>query len=315
MAAVQEWRGRAVVTGGAGFIGSHLIDALLESDGYDVVVLDNLARGRLENLARHSADPRLRIIQADVRDLGAAREACAGATIVFHLAAQATVMGGARDIDYTFSTNVIGTYNVLKAAAEQGTRRLVFASSREVYGEPVSVPVDEAHPLLAINSYGASKVAGEALCRAFARESSLSSVILRLANVYGPRDIGRVIPHWIELARGGHELVVYGGQQIIDFIWVGDVVQAMLRAAAVDVALPPINVASGTGTKIGDLARRISRLAESRADTRVVPRRSIEVMRFIGATDRMTQLLGVTPAPDPLSHLPEMVRTLATAAA
>jgi UDP-glucose 4-epimerase len=312
---VHERRAQVVVTGGAGFIGSHLVDALLEQDDCHVVVIDNLARGRLANIARHDADRRLRVIEADVRDLQAVREACEGASVVFHLAAQATVMGGARDIDYTFSTNVIGTYNVLKAAAEQGTARLVFASSREVYGEPVSVPVDEAHPLLAINSYGASKVAGEALCRAFARESSLSSVILRLANVYGPRDVGRVIPHWIEQARAGNELIVYGGQQIIDFIWVGDVVQAMLRAAAVDVSLPPINVASGTGTKISDLARRISRLADSHAETRIVPRRSIEVMRFIGTTDRMTQLLGVAPAADPLSHLPEMVRTLASAAA
>lgn len=311
---MQQWRGRALVTGGAGFIGSHLVDLLLEA-GVDVVVIDNLARGRAENLARHDGEPRLRFIRADVRDLAAVRDACSGASVVFHLAAQATVMGGARDVDYTFSTNVIGTYNVLKAATEQGVRRLVFASSREVYGEPVSVPVDEAHPLLAINTYGASKVAGEALCRAFGREAGLSSAILRLANVYGPRDIGRVIPHWIDLARAGSELLVYGGQQIIDFIWVGDVVRAMLRAAELDVALPPINVASGTGTKIGDLARRISRLADSRAETRILPRRSQEVMRFIGSTDRMAQLLGVAPAPDPLSHLQEMVRTLATAAA
>ncbi len=312
---MHELPTRALVTGGAGFIGSHLVDALLEEGGCQVVVLDNLARGRLANFARHDADPRLRFIRADVRDLPAVREAVDGANVVFHLAAQATVMGGARDIDYTFSTNVIGTYNVLKAAAEQGARRVVFASSREVYGEPLSVPVDEAHPLLAINTYGASKVAGEALCRAFAREASLPSVILRLANVYGPRDIGRVIPHWIELAREQKELVVYGGQQIIDFIWVGDVVQAMLRAAAADVSLPPINVASGTGTKISDLARRISRLAESHADTRIVPRRAVEVMRFVGSTDRMTQILGISPDADPLSHLPEMVRTRATAAA
>jgi UDP-glucose 4-epimerase len=312
---VHDGQTRTVVTGGAGFIGSHLVDALLEEEGGQVVVIDNVSRGRFANLARHDAHPRLRVVEADVRDLHSVRAAFEGATLVFHLAAQATVMGGARDVDYTFSTNVVGTYNVLKVAAEQGARKVVFASSREVYGEPVSVPVDEAHPLLAINSYGASKVAGEALCRAFAKESSLPSVILRLANVYGPRDVGRVIPHWIEQARGGHELVVYGGRQIIDFIWVGDVVQAMLRAAAVDAALPPINVASGTGTKIADLARRISRLADSPGETRIVPRRSIEVVRFIGATDRMTQLLGLAPAADPLSHLPEMVRTLATAAA
>jgi UDP-glucose 4-epimerase len=312
---VRDWNGRIVVTGGAGFIGSHLVDALLETDVDEVVVVDNLQRGRLENLAVHAADPRLRFIQADIRDPEAVRAALSRATFVYHLAAQATVMGGARDADYTFTTNIVGTYNVLKAAAEQGLAKVIFTSSREVYGEPVSLPVDEGHPLLSINSYGSSKVAGEALCRAFTRESSLGTAILRLANVYGHRDVGRVIPLWIDQARSGHELVVYGGQQIIDFVWVGDVVRALMGAGAAEVPLPPINVASGTGTKICDLARRIAHLADSRGEIRVVPRRDIEVSRFIGSTDRMSQLLGIIPAADPLAQLPSMVRVPAGAAA
>jgi UDP-glucose 4-epimerase len=312
---VSDWDRRIVVTGGAGFIGSHLVDALLDTDVDEVVVVDNLHRGRLENLAGRETDPRLRVIRADIRDFEAVRSALGRATVVYHLAAQATVMGAARDIDYTFTTNVVGTYNVLRAAAEQGTAKVVFSSSREVYGEPVSLPVDEGHPLLSINSYGSSKVAGEALCRAFTRECSLGTSILRLANVYGPRDIGRVIPLWIEQARSSEAIVVYGGQQIIDFVWVGEVVQALLRAGGAEVALPPINVASGTGTKIGDLARRIAHLADSRGEIRVVPRRSIEVSRFIGSTDRMTQLLGIVPAADPLGQLPGMIRVAAGAAA
>jgi UDP-glucose 4-epimerase len=312
---VREWARRIVVTGGAGFIGSHLVDALLATDVDEVVVIDNLQRGRLENLAGHAADARLRFIQGDIRDPEALRTALEHATVVYHLAAQATVMGGARDVDYTFTTNVVGTYNVLRAAAEHGSAKVVFASSREVYGEPVSLPVDEGHPLLSINSYGSSKVAGEALCRAFTRESSLGTAILRLANVYGQRDIGRVIPLWIGQARSGQELVVYGGQQIIDFVWVGDVVQALVRAGTIEVPLPPINIASGTGTKIGDLARRIAHLADSRAEIRIVPRRDIEVSRFIGSTDRMVQLLGIIPAADPLAQLPSMVRVPAGASA
>jgi UDP-glucose 4-epimerase len=312
---MNDWERRIVVTGGAGFIGSHLVDALLDTDVDEVVVVDNLHRGRLENLAGRQADPRLRFIQADIRDFEAVRSALGRATVVYHLAAQATVMGAARDMDYTFTTNVVGTYNVLRAAAEQGTAKVVFSSSREVYGEPVSLPVDEGHPLLSINSYGSSKVAGEALCRAFTRECSLGTAILRLANVYGPRDIGRVIPLWIEQARSSQEIIVYGGQQIIDFVWVGEVVQALLRAGGAEVALPPINVASGTGTKIGDLARRIAHLADSRGEIRVVPRRTIEVSRFIGSTDRMTQLLGIVPPADPLGQLGGMVRVPAGAAA
>lgn len=312
---MQERRDRVVVTGGAGFIGSHVVDALLQGSAAEVTVVDNFSRGRPENLAACEGDPRLRLIRADIRDLDEMRRAFRGATVVYHLAAQSTVMGAAADMDLTFNTNVIGTYNVLKAAAEQGARRVIFTSSREVYGEPVSLPVDESHPLFSINSYGASKVAGEALCRAFARERDLETTVLRLANVYGARDVGRVIPHWIAQARDGRDLVVYGGEQIIDFIWVGDVARAIVRAADSDVQLPPINVASGTGTKILDLARRIAHLSGSGAEIRVVPRRSIEVMRFIGSTDRMAQLLGVAPAPDPLSHLVGMIRAVAGAAA
>lgn len=306
---------RIVVTGGAGFVGSHLVDALRESSLAEIVVVDNFARGRPENLVAHQGDSRLRVIRADVRSFDDVREAMRGATHVYHLAAQATVMRAAADLDYTFSTNVIGTYNVLRAAAEQGVRRIVFSSSREVYGEPVGLPVDELHPLLSLNSYGASKVAGEALCRAFSRERDLAVMVLRLANVYGPRDFDRVIPHWIEQARSGSDLLVYGGEQIIDFIWVGDVARALIRAANSEVSLPPINVASGTGTKILDLARRISQLAGSGAEVRIMPRRSIEVVRFVGSTDRMAQFLGVHPAADPLSHLSGMVDAAAATSA
>jgi UDP-glucose 4-epimerase len=303
------------VTGGAGFIGSHLVDSLLTVGTGQVTVIDNLSRGRLSNLAHVDHDQRLHFVEGDVRDYQALRRAMRGVRIVYHLAAQATVMGAARDIDYTFTTNVGGTYNVLKAAADEGVRRVIFASSREVYGEPLMLPVDEGHPLMSINSYGASKVAGEALCRAFSRESPLETTVLRIANAFGPRDIGRVIPYWIEQARAGHDLVVYGGDQILDFIWVSDVVEALLLAAASEVPLPPINVASGTGTRILELARRICSLVGRTTETKVVPRRSIEVTRFIGNPERMRQLLGLVPATDPLARLASMVPPRVTAGA
>jgi UDP-glucose 4-epimerase len=305
---------RVVVTGGAGFVGSHLVDTLLQRGTGEVVVIDNLSRGRLSNLERHKHDPRLRLLQADIRDADALRQAFEGARLVYHLAAQSTVMGSALNVDYTFATNVGGTYNVLKAAADEGISRIVFSSSREVYGEPLTLPVDEGHPLLSINTYGSTKVAGEALCRAFARERQLETIVLRLSNVYGPRDFGRVIPHWIEQARAAADILVYGGEQVIDFIWVGEVVEALLRAAESSVALPPINVASGTGTRILDLARRIGQLAGRTSEVKILPRRSIEVTRFVGNPDRMSQLLGITPATDPLARLAEMVRPLATTA-
>jgi UDP-glucose 4-epimerase len=303
------------MTGGAGFIGSHLVDALLDRGAAQVTVIDNLTRGRRENLDSHENDRRVHFVRGDIRDLGEMRTAMRGATLVYHLAAQSTVIGATADMDYTFTTNVVGTYNVLKTAAAEKPRRVIFASSREVYGEPVSLPVDESHPLLSINLYGATKVAGEAMCRAFTRECSIETTVLRIANVYGTRDFGRVIPQWIDRARGGDDLVVYGGEQVIDFIWVGDVIRALVHAADAEVALPPINVASGTGTKILDLAKRITQLTGSNAEIRVLPRRPIEVMRFVSSTDRMRQLLGVEPAADPLSHLRGMIHGPAYAAA
>jgi UDP-glucose 4-epimerase len=216
-------------------------------------------------------------------------------------------MGAVRDATYTFHSNVIGTFNVLMACRQASVDRVLFASSREVYGEPITLPVDEDSPLLSINSYGASKVAGEAYCRAFRREFGLQVAILRLANVYGPRDIGRVIPTWIERATAGLNMDVYGGKQIVDFVWIDHVVDALIRAAAHDGPLPPTNVGSGTGTRIIDVARRIGRLACGHPRVNLQPARSMEVTRFIASVERMRQLLGVEPPLDPLANLSTML--------
>lgn len=302
---------KVVVTGGAGFIGSHLVDRLLSRTHADVLVLDNLHRGRLSNLAQHVNSPRLSIIQGDIRDADLVSESLRGAKVVYHLAAQSTVMDAVADLDYSFTTNVVGTFNVLKAAARESVRRVVFASSREVYGEPIDLPVDEGQPLLAINFYGASKVMGEAYCRAFRRAYGLDTIVLRLANAYGPRDFGRVIPHWIDLATAGQDLTVYGGKQVLDFVWVGQVVEALMRTSELQGPTPPINVGSGTGTRIVDLARRIRLMTGSHSQIELVPARAVEVVQYVARIDRMQQLLRIEPMPDPLSRLHELVPSAA----
>ncbi|HEX2034103.1 MAG TPA: NAD-dependent epimerase/dehydratase family protein, partial [Chloroflexota bacterium] len=227
-------------------------------------------------------------------------------SVVFHLGAQSAVVAALQDEEHTFTTNVVGTFNVLRAAARAGVRRLIFTSSRQVYGEPIALPVDEDHPLMAVDPYGASKAAGEIYCRAFRRKYGLTTVILRLANVYGPRDVGHAIPEWVARAAAGDELRVDGGKQLIDFVWVGHVVEALVRAAAVDGSLPPINVASGTGTRILDLARRIARLAQTQASIKLLPEPEIGVTRFVANVDRMRQLLRIEPPLDPLAFLPAL---------
>jgi UDP-glucose 4-epimerase len=290
------------------------VDRLLADSHAQVVVLDNLSRGRLSNLARHQADPRLQIVEGDIRDAALVTETVRGADLVFHLAAQATVMGAVQDLDYSFTTNVVGTFNVLRESAAAKVGRVVFASSREVYGEPIELPVDEGQPLLAINFYGASKLVGEAYCRAFRRASGLDTVILRISNAYGPRDYGRVIPLWVDQAASGIDLQVYGGKQVLDFVWVDQVVDAMLSAANSDGALPPINVGSGTGTKLMDLARRIRLLSGGRGQIQIVSARPMEVVQYVARIDRMRQLLGIEPPADPLFNLDKLVQSPVAAA-
>jgi len=292
-----------VVTGGAGFIGSHLVDALIERSGDSVLVVDNLRRGRMSNLAVHCGNPRFKFLSGDVRDEAFLLEALRDAEIIYHLAGQANVMGAVNEPRYTFESNVIGTFNVLEAASRCRVRRVVFASSREAYGEPRAVPVSEDEALGAKNTYGASKVAAEAYCRTYANVFGLETAILRFANVYGPRDSDRIIPKWIDDAIQGRPLEVHGGRQVIDFVWVGFAVEALLRAASADPAEFPVNVGSGVGTPIGELAARILAVTGSRSRMLVTPERGAEVRRFVADVSRMRSVLGVAPGDDPLDHL------------
>src|SRR6266540_5453977 len=292
---------KALVTGGAGFLGSHLVDALVAA-GDEVIVLDNLRRGALANIDRHLCTRDVTFIEGDIRDHSALLEAATGVDVVYHLAAQSNVIGAITDTDYSFTTNVLGTYNVFKAAASSGVRRLAFASSREVYGEPESLPVPESAPLDAKNVYGASKVAGEAYCRVWQSTTGLECQVLRFANVYGPRDRDRVIPIWLERAARGEPLELYGGEQVIDFVWMGTAVEALIAAADSQLS-GPINVGSGTGVTLPHLAHRILEETGSASKLTTLPARPVEVIRFVADVGQMQSVLGVMPEPDPLAHL------------
>jgi nucleoside-diphosphate-sugar epimerase len=271
-----------------------------------VCILDNLFRGRPANIAHHRDKPAVQFCQGDIRDYEVVREAARDAELIFHLAAQSNVMGAVADVDYSFTTNVSGTFNVLKAARECGARRVVFTSSREAYGEARYLPVDEDHPLDGKNTYAASKIAGEMYCRVFASNFGLETAVLRLANVYGARDYGRVIPLWLERARRDENLVVYGGQQLIDFVWIEVVVEALLRASQAELVGRPVNVGSGQGTPILDLAARILALVPSASRLDVQPARGVEVARFVARVDRMCELLGLERPLDPLFGLTQL---------
>ncbi len=298
---------KILVTGGAGFIGSHLVDRLVREQWGEIVVLDNLFRGKLENLAQHADNAQVRFVNGDIREPAILREHMRGAEIVFHLAAQSNVMGAVTNVEYSFQTNVVGTFNVLSAAKTCGVRRVVFTSSREAYGEAQYLPVDEQHPLLSKNTYGASKLAGEAYARVFYNTFQLETAVLRLANAYGTRDFDRVIPIWLTRALHGLDLVVYGGQQLIDFVWIDHIVEALLRATQADIIGQPINIGSGIGTPILELADRIIRLVGTTAKLDRQPARAVEVAKFTAQVDLMREKLGIAPPADALFALPQML--------
>ncbi len=288
---------KVLVTGGAGFIGAHLVVASLAA-GDEVVALDNMRRG-----VRATLPDEARLIEGDIRDRESVALAMRGAQRVYHLAAQSNVLGAVTATDYSFTSNVIGTYNVLGAARDAGVEQVIFTSSREVYGEVERLPVAEDRPMDPKNAYGASKVAGEVYCRTFQNTYGLDVSVLRLANVYGAGDRDRVIPIWLDRARRGEDLELYGGEQVLDLVTVGLVVAALRRAAEVSLGGRVVNVGSGVGTPLRDLANRIARLPSREVGLRVLPARSIEVTRFVADVARMRDLLGLAPPADPLEGL------------
>ena len=254
---------KTCVTGGAGFIGSHLVDRLL-ADGHEVVVLDNLSTGNLENLA--DADGRFEWIEGDLRDPAAVERAVASCEVVYHQAALAAVARSVETPREVTDVNIGGTLNVLLAARDADVRRVVFASSSSVYGDTPELPKRESMPLSPRSPYAATKASAEAFLSAFRATYGLETVAFRYFNVYGPRQSPRsryaaVVPRFIEAMSRGEPPVVHGdGEQTRDFTFVGDVVDALARAAtAPDAVRGPMNLGGGSRTSILHLAEVIAK--------------------------------------------------------
>ncbi len=252
----------ALVTGGAGFIGSHLVDALL-SLGAKVRVLDDLSNGKFENLDHVSN--RIEFIEGDIRDAGVCRAACEGMDVVFHQAALGSVPRSMKDPATSLAVNVGGTANMLAAARDAGTRRFVYASSSSVYGDSARLPKREGEEGRPLSPYALSKVMDEQLAEVFGRCYGLELVGLRYFNVYGPRQdpdgpYAAVIPRFFKAYLEGSAPVIYGdGEQSRDFTYVSDAVAANLLAAvaAPAAAGKAYNVAGGNRTSVNVLAHAV----------------------------------------------------------
>ena len=261
---------KVLVIGGAGFIESHVVGELLKTDVGSVVVYDNFTRGKISNLDPHLTDPRCSIYPhgGDVRDVDLLDDAMKGVDYVVHLAAMWLLH--CKDYPRTaFHVNIEGTFNVLEACVRNNVRRLVYSSSASVYGDAVEVPMTEEHPFNNRNFYGATKIAGEAMCRAYHDRYGLDYVGLRYMNVYGPHQdqtavYTGVIPIMLNKIDANQQPVINGdGSQAYDFIDVEDVARCNVKALLSKATDRFYNVGTGVQTSIRELCDLILELKES----------------------------------------------------
>ncbi len=250
---------RILVTGGAGFIGSHLVRALVMS-GHSLRVFDNLSTGSLDNLK--DVISFIEFVKGDIRDFESVENAVKGVDIVVHLAALIDVAESISKPDLYFDVNVKGTYNVAKAS--KNVSAFVFASSSAVYGEAFEIPISENHPLSPKSPYAASKIAGEAFVSTFANMHGYRHVILRFFNVYGPKQskaYAGVVIEFIKRVSKGEPPIIFGdGEQTRDFVYVSDAVDAIMLAIRNENAKGVYNIGSGTATTINNLAKLVLKL-------------------------------------------------------
>jgi UDP-glucose 4-epimerase len=290
---------RALVTGGAGTIGSHVVDELVRGGAAEIVVLDNFVRGRRDNLAWALADGPVTLVEGDIRDQALVREVTAGKDVVFHLAA-IRITQCAEEPRLANEVLVDGTFNVVEAAAAEGVKKLIASSSASVYGLAEEFPTTERHhPYNNDTFYGAAKAFNEATLRSFHSMSGLDYVALRYFNVYGPRmDIfglyTEVLIRWMERIESGTPPLILGdGLQTMDFVHVADIARANILAAKADVTDDVFNIASGAETSLKELATALSEVMKSDLAPEHGPARAVNgVTRRLAYTDYAAEKIG-----------------------
>ena len=293
-----------LVTGGAGFIGSHIVERLL-LDGASVRVLDNLSSGRRENLrfewfdaSNHSpAQGSLEILEGDLRDSEVVKAAMRDIELVFHLAAFVSVSKSMLDPEGCFDVNVAGTETLLEAARRAGVNKVVLSSSTAVYGNTNKFPTDEETPLQPLSPYALSKQVNELYARLYTQTFNLPVIALRYFNVFGPRqrpdsDYAAAIPIFVKHLIAGEPITIYGdGKQSRDFIFVKDVVRANLLAAKSDVAGDAFNVCTGRETTLLDLLEELSEVSPHQSEVRFTAVRPGDIYRSAGNPQKASAAL------------------------
>jgi nucleoside-diphosphate-sugar epimerase len=291
--------GTYLVTGGAGFIGSHIAETLVER-GDEVRVLDNLSTGKMENLAGISG--RFDLIEGDIRDLETCRRAVAGVEAVFHQAALASVARSVEDPLLANAVNVTGTLNLLVAARAAGAKSFVLASSSAVYGDDLTMPKVEGREGRPVSPYGATKLFDEKYAQAFHILHGMNTVSLRYFNVFGPRqdpysEYSAVIPLFVTKVLRGERPTIFGdGEQSRDFIHVEDVVRAnLLAAASAAAAGEAFNVACGVGTTVNGLLAAVNEALGTKVEARTAPPRPGDILHSTADITKARRLTGFAP--------------------
>jgi UDP-glucose 4-epimerase len=288
---------RVLVIGGAGFVGSHIVDQLLDEPVAKIVVLDNFVRGTRANLEEAAKDDRVEVVEGSVTDLDLLHSLMREADYVFHLAAL-WLHECVHEPRSAIDVNVVGTWNVVEAARECGIKRVVYSSSASVYGDALESPMTEEHPFNNRTLYGATKIAGEQFFRAFNEQHGLDYVGLRYMNIYGPRmdykgTYVSVIMKVLDKIDAGEAPVIYGdGSQAYDFVHIDDVARANLLALKSDAGDEFFNVGMGVRTTINELIGLLLKLTGSDLEPEYRPEEQSFVTERVGSTDKAERLLG-----------------------
>lgn len=286
---------KILITGGNGFIGSHLADKLIEM-GHDVTLFDLVFNKNTEHMNCEK-------VKGDLKNFDDVFKVVKGKDAIFHFGAVSRVIWGQQDPYKCFQTNVGGTLNVLESIKKSGNKATLFlASSREVYGDPKSVPVTESFPKNPKSFYGVSKFVGEKLSQSYLKYFGVKSIIFRFSNVYGTeRDqLDRVTPKFIINALNNKPLVLNGGKQTFDFTYIDDTINGILSAfkKADEIIGEDFHFVTGQGTSVEELAKKIVKLCKSNSSILTEPEKSFDVGLFIGNCDKTSKLLGYKPKTD-----------------
>ena len=288
---------RILVIGGAGFLGSHIVDQLTETRAGQIVILDNFVRGTRANLADAVRDPRVHLVEGSVTDLPTLRGLMADTDYVVHLAAL-WLYECVHQPRSALDVNVVGTFNVVEAAADAGVKKVVYSSSASVYGDAVFTPMTEEHPFNNRTMYGATKIAGEQFFRAFNEQRGLDYAGLRYMNIYGPRmdykgTYVSVIMKVLDRIDAGEPPIIFGdGSQAYDFVHVSDVARANILALQADASDEFFNIGMGVKTTIRELVDRLLEITGSDLEPEYRPQEQMFVTHRVGSTDKAERLLG-----------------------